>query len=192
MGDFYLVPSRMKLFIVAAVVILSTSCTYGFLSDILADLKHISPYLMRACRPLSAPVNGRVACVYNLVNLTCNAQCNAGYRFLDGSANRQLVCTFEKQWGDVRAFPQCIRSGSGTSTGGTGTGTNTGTANIAGCVHSEMECRSLSLGDYPSCFGCDRYVTCANDGAFDRMCPPGTFFDNASKRCEIVSSTCSS
>ena len=52
-------------------------------------------------------------------------------------------------------------------------------------------CHKRPDGDYASCHGCRFFMTCAGGKKFDkRPCPPGSFFDNDLKRCEIQSSTC--
>ena len=52
-------------------------------------------------------------------------------------------------------------------------------------------CHKRPDGDYASCHGCRFFMTCAGGKKFDkRQCPPGSFFDNNLKRCEIQSSTC--
>jgi len=55
-------------------------------------------------------------------------------------------------------------------------------AQVKDCVSS---CKGVATGDYPSCEGCEYYVTCMYGNLIGpRHCPKGTVFDSRMKRCD--------
>jgi len=56
------------------------------------------------------------------------------------------------------------------------------------CISS---CKNVRDGNYQSCLGCSVYASCANGYLYDnRPCPAGLVWDDITKACQYVSSTC--